>query len=296
MLNKNNKNTANIFWEGSLTLYEKMTINSFIKNGFYLNLWSFSKHDLNGLDKTKINNQDANKILSQDRLKEFTQNYQKNNLSSFTNLFRYKLLKEVGGWWFDADCVCLKNIDEFLNLTNDSNFVIGKTKENLVNGSVMHFTDGVHMQNLIDQIENKLLDKNVNFKWGEIGPYLLTNYFDKQNLLDDVLDFNFFYEISPKDFSLLFNNDSIVVNDLTHRLKNSYICHYWNEMFRRHLINKGKLPPQNSTFFKYFENYSSNQNDLKIYNKGVNFRFKKPFNFIFKFISRLKSFVKNLYS
>ena len=62
-----------------------------LKKRFEVIVWSYE--DLN-LPKG-ILRKDASEIISQNYLTSFNQNYQKQNLSSFSNLFRYELLKNM---------------------------------------------------------------------------------------------------------------------------------------------------------------------------------------------------------
>ncbi len=207
-------------------------------------------------------------------------------------MFRYRLLNKYGGWWFDTDCVCLKDVSAFIKLTKIKNFVIGETPDQLVNGSVMFFNDKLHMKNLINMVEEKLNNKNINFVWGEIGPYLLTSYIEKNNLSDSILPPKLFYEIGPEEFHLLFSDNPKIKKQLEKRLEESYVSHLWNEMYRRFLINKFKLPPKNSTMHKLFE--ENNVSLTKRYGRIINIRFYKPINYFFRIVSRLKIIFKNL--
>lgn len=292
MNSKNIYNTANFFWQGTLTPYEILCIKSFVKNDFFVNLWSYEKIDSNELkDLDNFSIKNANLILPKSDINKFTQNSQKNNLSSFTNLFRYKLLHKFGGWWFDTDCICLKNVEEFSFLAKKHPFVIGETPEKLVNGSVMFFEDKIHMKNLISLVENKLNHQSVNFEWGEIGPYLLTDYF-KNKKIDYISPKNLFYEIGPKEFNILFSTNTKVVKDLEDRLGDAFVCHLWNEMYRRYLIDKYKLPPNGSklnAWFKTHEIFLS-----KKYKPFMNLRFYHPLSYLFKIISRSKVLLKNI--
>ena len=110
-----NTNVANFFWVGNISIYEILSIKSFIDNGFNVNLWTYqdslkNKRDLVGMD---INICDASNILEKDLMHKFSQGKQKSNPASFANLFRLELLKKEGGWWFDLDCICLKDVSEF---------------------------------------------------------------------------------------------------------------------------------------------------------------------------------------
>ena len=110
-MNNKNLEVANFFWGGELTSYEIANILSFKKNNFKVNVWSYQELDL----PDGINLCDASKIISKEYLSKFTQNLQKSNMSSFSNLFRYKLLIKESGWWFDSDCICLKVLKAFQN-------------------------------------------------------------------------------------------------------------------------------------------------------------------------------------
>jgi len=280
---------------GKLSNYEAVTLNSFVKKGFHVKLWTYeNSFVLNSKLNSNVELQDASAILEKKMIKLFTQNSQKSNLSSFTNLFRYKLLSQHEGWWFDTDCVCLKNVEHFENLAKNAPFVLGREPSELVNGSVMFFNDTNHIKNLIKIVEEKLNKKDINFYWGEIGPYLLTDYFSKSKYEKYILTKNLFYEISAKDFHLLFSTNKKSVNILEKRLESSFVCHFWNEMFRRHNINKDKIPPIGSIFYKFFEDDLNLDLDKKKYSTLVNIRFKKPYNYFFKAIYRVKIMLKNL--
>ena len=285
--------TANLFWMGKLSNYEIVCIESFHQKGFETILWTYepkNKFYKKLDDSIKIKN--AEEIVPKIYLEKFTQNNQKNNLSSFSNYFRYKLLTKNGGWWFDTDCFCLKNVDDFVELTQNKSLVIGKTKDNLVNGSVVYLDDKDLFIDLIKYIESKLNIKNYNFYWGEIGPYLLTKYFENRN---DILSPKLFYEINPNQFHYIFDSRKNKKIEVANSLEGSYVLHFWNEMFRRFLINKLKLPPKNSLIFELF--FKNKVFDAeKQYTSFMFIRFVKPINIIFKTLSRMKIILKNILS
>ena len=104
-----NINVANFFWVGKITQYEVLSFNSFLNNGFKVNLWTYFSNwnDKNTtlLDEN-INLLDASKIVSESYLMKFTQDNQKSNMSSFSNLFRFELLRQGHGWWIDFCQLC----------------------------------------------------------------------------------------------------------------------------------------------------------------------------------------------
>ena len=90
---------------GDMEIY---SINSFINTGHEFHLYTYEK--INGIPKkTKI--LDGNKIMPKKELFKL-----KEGFLPFSDIFRYKLLSEKGGWWFDTDCICLKNSQKFRNL------------------------------------------------------------------------------------------------------------------------------------------------------------------------------------
>lgn len=286
---KKNK-TANLFWMGKLTNYELVCIESFYKKGFETILWTYEPNH-KSLDSIHENIiiKNAEEIVPKTYLGKFTQNNQKNNLSSFSNYFRYKLLTKNGGWWFDTDCYCLKTVEEFIKLSQNRNIVIGKTRDNLVNGSVIFLNDKNLFIDLIEYIENKLIVEKYNFYWGEIGPYLLTEYLKNNN---NVLPPKFFYEINPNQFHFIFDSRKNKKITVYKTLEDSYVLHFWNEMLRRFLINKSKLPPKNSYIFElFFDNQTSNK---KQYGPLMFLRFTKPVSLIYKIISRMKVIFNNI--
>ena len=149
--NRNKPNTANFFWEGVLTNYEVASINSFVNNNFEVNLWTYSQNSFSKMSK-EVKIKDASEILPINLLSSLNQNFQKANYSSFSNLFRYRLLNVYGGWWFDTDCFCLKNVSEFKNIISGREYVLGLERKNYVGSAVMYFTE----TDLLENIENQL--------------------------------------------------------------------------------------------------------------------------------------------
>ena len=85
-------------------------------------------------------------------LNKFKQNLQKSNMSSFSNLFRYELIKQQQGWWFDSDCICIETVDKFIELASDEPFILGLENTNLVGSSVMYVNDLKINQALLNEI------------------------------------------------------------------------------------------------------------------------------------------------
>jgi hypothetical protein len=106
-------------WIGNrLSAIEMLTLHSFTDKGHIFYLWVYEPIQ-NQLPENVIL-KDANEIIPASRI--YRRKYNdpqfkigKDSLGSpFSDLFRYKLLYEFGGWWVDMDVTCLQplNLDE----------------------------------------------------------------------------------------------------------------------------------------------------------------------------------------
>lgn len=111
-LNSENK-IINSLWVGEeLSPLELLTLHSFTEHGHEFHLWVYEaiKNDL----PQNVILKNANKIIPSDEI--FRRKYDdpvykigKGSIGApFSDLFRYKLLYEHGGWWVDMDVTCLK--------------------------------------------------------------------------------------------------------------------------------------------------------------------------------------------
>jgi hypothetical protein len=96
-------------WIGSrLTTMERLSISSFLKNGHEYHLYCYDKvEDVPAGACVR----DGREILPADRLFVYGEGFAKGSYAAFSNMFRYKLLLERGGWWVDTDIVCLRPFD-----------------------------------------------------------------------------------------------------------------------------------------------------------------------------------------
>lgn len=98
-------------WIGRTELgpLEILTIKSFQRHGAAFNLWTFGPIKNIPFGTTV---RDGNEILPESRIFRYPpvmyMNHGANSLVGFSELFRYKVLYEHGGWWSDMDVTCLK--------------------------------------------------------------------------------------------------------------------------------------------------------------------------------------------
>jgi len=243
--------TANFFWVGNpLTIYEELSLKSFLLNNFIVRLWTYDKIEV----PLGVEIMDAEQILPKQDLYKYKQGGKEKNLAAFSDIFRFKLLSEKNGeWWFDIDCVCLKDEKEFTQLKKDKKIVVGWEDSNFLNGACLNFIDNEIGVELVTE-KKKIVDNKTNLMWGEIGPRLLTNCLIQNNLLDDVVGKNFFYSIHYTQTSLMNNpTHTEFLKELTNK---SYLTHLWNEILSNE-VNKNQRPTKNS-FLDYLFNLIDN--------------------------------------
>ncbi len=107
---------VNSLWIGNkLSSIELLTLYSFVENGHEFHLWIYEP--LQNNLPSNIILRDANEIIPENYIFRRKYDDPESNIgkgsvgSPFSDLFRYKLLYEVGGWWVDMDVTCLKALE-----------------------------------------------------------------------------------------------------------------------------------------------------------------------------------------
>lgn len=93
-------------WVGDrLSPLERVALRSFLAHGHQVDLYAYS--EIAGVP-AGVTVKDAAEILPPSMIFKYRDH---DSYSGFSNYFRYKLLLERGGWWVDADVVCLRPFD-----------------------------------------------------------------------------------------------------------------------------------------------------------------------------------------
>lgn len=106
---------VNTLWIGNrMSKLELLTISSFIAHGHEVNLWTYS--DIVTPLPNRVIVHDAEEILPRSAVFRWVSvdaetGVGKGSFAGFSDLFRYKLLYEKGGYWADMDITCLKPLD-----------------------------------------------------------------------------------------------------------------------------------------------------------------------------------------
>lgn len=110
------KPIVNGMWLGNSVLgpMEELTLKSFADHGAEFHLWNY------GNIRSKVPRgvilRDGNEIIPSDKIFKYPAKmllgFGGGSYVGFSELFRYKVLHDIGGWWSDMDVVCLKPLQE----------------------------------------------------------------------------------------------------------------------------------------------------------------------------------------
>lgn len=229
------------WWGGGLTPYEWLCLQSFVRNGHAFNLYSFDR-TLSVPSGVEVC--DATEIFSEKDFFVYSEGAGHGSPAGFSDLFRYKLLVEKGGWWIDTDVVCLSaEIPAYRRF-----FAFEDTT--LVNGAVLYFQphDPIMVRCLQEAL---ILGKKI--RYGEVGPRLLTRVLREQGVLHLAQEAQICYPLFYTEFIDTLRPQMLLTT--TERLTGSLFLHLWNEGIRRYGISKKALPPKGSLLRGLIDQY-----------------------------------------
>lgn len=109
----NNKIVHGLWIGKALSPVELLCLHSFVAYGHTFHLWLYD--DIQAMLPEGVIRQDASTIIARDQVFAYRNSNQfghgKGSYAGFSDIFRYKLLYEKGGWWADLDVVCLRQLD-----------------------------------------------------------------------------------------------------------------------------------------------------------------------------------------
>jgi hypothetical protein len=221
------------FWHGGqLSPYEQFCLKSFVDCDHHFDLYTF---DLNLAVPTGIQVRDASEVMHRDEVFTYQQGFGKGSPSAFSNLFRYKLLAEKGGWWVDTDVVCLtKDIPNFREF-------FARQGPYLVCTAIMYFEPH---NPIMQQCLDEAIKSGRAVTWGQTGPNLFTRILKGRNCFDRALAPSTCYPIHWSQAGSLLLPDAMPA--LAPLIKSASFLHIWNQMLVSQGIQKTYLPPRGS--------------------------------------------------
>ncbi len=213
-INKNNRIIQALWIGAELSVMEQLAITSFLRNGHEYHLYIYDELP-NVPTGTVI--KDANEILSAAAIFQYKDHP---SYAGFANFFRYKLLLERGGWWVDADVVCLRPFDFPEEYVFSTELNAGRE---LVNCGAIKISKGSEaMAYAWRACQAKKPDQLV---WGETGPGLMAEIVRKYRLDKYQKPYYIFCPIS--DWHKFLEPYVAAIHP------QAYAVHLWNEAWRR---------------------------------------------------------------
>ena len=257
-----------MFWHGApLSRIERLCMASFLAQGHPLDLYVY---ETPAAVPTGVRLMSAEEILPRALL--FTHRRTK-SLGSFSDWFRYRLLKERGGIWVDADVVCLAP------LTYPQDEIFGWQDAGLLNNAVLGLRAGDALAAwLADCCEdpNRILpydpwalrlrklrrrflggNRRDRVRWGEYGPKGLTQAARYLGYLDKAQPAAHFYPVKCADWRRMFTSNP---NDAPLWNADSRAVHLWQQMMKTSAgFDKNAHFPQDSPFEALCRRYLQNE-------------------------------------
>jgi hypothetical protein len=158
-------------WIGRpLSLIEQLSITSFLQNGHEYHLYCYGEVK-NVPAGTTL--RDGAEILPASEIFCYQQGPGKGSVAAFSNLFRYKLLLEKGGWWVDTDVVCLRPFDFTAPLifASERMQLNPTTTSTRAANAIMRLPPGHAVASSCYDAARR--ENREQLTWGKIGPRLL---------------------------------------------------------------------------------------------------------------------------
>ncbi len=203
-------NEFQFFWsEGPLPWISQLCLRSFTRySGVTVHLYSYDR-DLNPAISGCVCH-DASEYLPREIHERAKSSFGGSYGGGFgysegADLFRYRLLYEKGGWYFDTDCLLIKPLTPLF----DRDYVFGWKNATRVNNAVLKFPKGDAM---LDQLYKECIQRRPETCQPTTVP-LFTQYLKKFNLIDRALPREYFYAIDwieHQQSSLLEENQYIL--------------------------------------------------------------------------------------
>jgi hypothetical protein len=253
-----------MFWHGApLSRIERLCMSSFLAHGHPVHLYVYEAPVAPPAGVRLMN---AGDILPRESL--FTHR-RTGSLGSFSDWFRYQLLKERGGIWADADVVCLAP----LSYSQDE--IFGWQDAEVLNNAVLGLPAGHELATWLAECcadPNRLLpydtlslrlrklrrrffggNRRDRVRWGEYGPKGLTQAARYLGYLQAALPVEHFYPVSCEDWRIMFAGRAAQTLPWTEQ---SRAVHLWQQMMQTSAgFDKNARFPADSPFEELCRRY-----------------------------------------
>lgn len=159
--------TAQFLWvEGKLSKLEQLCLASFLYHGYTVHLYTYG--EVSGVPAGVVQIP-GHEILPANQI-FLAPGVNGESYASFADFFRYELLAQRGGWWFDMDMVCLRRLPPPMHLTFASTWegIYGEPASNCAIWCKPGDSQIIELSR-----RAKALVKTGNVSFGSLGPFLV---------------------------------------------------------------------------------------------------------------------------
>jgi hypothetical protein len=227
-------------WVGDrLSAMERLCISSFLRNGHPFHLYVYQ--ETAGIPPGTVV-LDGNAILPASRIFTYREHQ---TYAGFANFFRYKLLLERGGWFVDADLICVKpfHFDQDYVFSSEG---IGGLQ--LPNVGALKVPPGSAVMRYAWEACEKMNPGEL--KWSQCGPTLARKAIEACSLQQYVLPAEVFCPLHFSEWRMML--DPAIdwsFDGKTHAI------HLWNELWRRDNHDKDARYPAGCLYEQLKERY-----------------------------------------
>lgn len=227
-------------WVGDrLSVMEQLCISSFLRHKHEFHLYTYQ--DIAGIPSGTVV-LDGNKILPASRIFTYKEHQ---TYAGFANFFRYKLLLEKGGWFVDADTICVKPFQFRSKYVFSSEGIHG---QQLINVAAIKVPAGSSlMQYAWDACERLNVGK---LQWSQCGPALFKQAVEANSLQRYVRPWDVFCPVHFSEWEKLLEPDV-----RWNFGKETQAIHLWNELWRRSDRHKDARYPASCLYEELKQRY-----------------------------------------
>jgi hypothetical protein len=228
--------TVNMFWHGGpLPPLAWACMRSFARLGHRLRVFSY--HDLALPDG--VAHADAGDILDADgRLEDYKA------IADFSDIFRYKLLHEQGGWWVDTDVFCLAG-----DLPPEP-YSWAEQEAGIINNAILKFPAGDPLCR--DLLAAAVARRGRRQRWGALGSDLVTEVLAPQRGIAKSGSTAAFYPWRWQESFLLWLPRGRA--EIEQRIICAQFMHFWGFSLRMMNMDPYRDPPAHSFWAQIIEN------------------------------------------
>ena len=232
-------------WVGPrLSPMEQLAVASFVAHGHTVHLYAYDLPESEVPAGVEL--MDAREVLPADQIFTYGPAAGPGNgsLAAFSNLFRYKLLFDRGGWWVDTDVVCVRPLPDRPAVVAAERY---PDRTVIAASCAMRFPPGSEVMKYCLDVA-RAADKAM-LKYSEIGPKLVNRAVHELGYRRVMAHPD---EFCPIDW---FTVERLVQPGVTIP-RRAYAVHLWNEMWRRAGMDKNAPPPEGSVVHRLLYQYS----------------------------------------